>query len=415
MAAAVDREPDGLDRSVASNLLAADYHERALAPEDTVAKLRTHWKRLGITRLADQTGLDRLGIPCFAAFRPNSRSLANNQGKGLTAAFARASAIMEATEFAVAEDPYGPFFRSSLAALEASGMTAISPDRFLPADTPFHREQAVDWMTATNVFDESPVAVPRDLVTILGQEGEIPGISRTTNGLASGNTRAEALFHGLCEIIERDAFTFWSFLDWQSRLRRVLDPRDLADPVVSDLVDRVEQAGMTMRLFDQTHDLGVPTIMAAIGDLRASRDSYCDLAAGYGTHPVPARAAIRAITEAAQSRITSIAGARDDIPPATYSPQISARAVELLNAGVRGSRPWPNGLFVGASLEACHRYVFDRLNDAGLRNVAALEMAPPELDIAVVRVICPDLEDRGANANWRPGNRVRKITLGTVH
>jgi ribosomal protein S12 methylthiotransferase accessory factor YcaO len=31
----------------------------------------------------------------------------------------------------------------------------------------------------------------------------------TTNGLASGNTRDEALLHALMEVIERDAVTLW--------------------------------------------------------------------------------------------------------------------------------------------------------------------------------------------------------------
>ncbi|MGO8078030.1 YcaO-like family protein, partial [Rhizobium leguminosarum] len=39
---------------------------------------------------------------------------------------------------------------------------------------------------------------------------------------------------------------------------------------------------------------------------------------GFGCHPDPVRAALRAITEAAQSRLTSIAGSRDDFSPRIY-------------------------------------------------------------------------------------------------
>ena len=53
---------------------------------------------MGITRLADLTGLDRIGVPVFAAVRPNSRSVATSQGKGLTPDAARAAALMEAVE-----------------------------------------------------------------------------------------------------------------------------------------------------------------------------------------------------------------------------------------------------------------------------------------------------------------------------
>src|SRR4051812_9830923 len=81
------------------------YSDRAISAEEAVARIWPHLSDLGITRVARQTGLDRVGIPCWAAFRPNSKSLAGAQGKGLTDAAACASAVMEAAEVAVAEDP----------------------------------------------------------------------------------------------------------------------------------------------------------------------------------------------------------------------------------------------------------------------------------------------------------------------
>ena len=53
---------------------------------------------MGITRLADVTGLDRIGVPVFQAIRPLSRSVSVSQGKGLDPDAARASALMEAVE-----------------------------------------------------------------------------------------------------------------------------------------------------------------------------------------------------------------------------------------------------------------------------------------------------------------------------
>ena len=63
---------------------ASELVDRAVPPADTVARVRPHLQRMGITRLADLTGLDRIGVPVFAAVRPNSRSVATSQGKGLT-------------------------------------------------------------------------------------------------------------------------------------------------------------------------------------------------------------------------------------------------------------------------------------------------------------------------------------------
>ena len=57
------------------------------AEMDAAALLRALQPKLaavGITRLADVTGLDRVGLPVVLAVRPLGRSLAVSQGKGLT-------------------------------------------------------------------------------------------------------------------------------------------------------------------------------------------------------------------------------------------------------------------------------------------------------------------------------------------
>src|SRR5678816_3436514 len=69
------------------------------------ASLDATWRRFapaariaGITRIADLTGLDTIGIPVFAAIRPMGKSLSTQQGKGTTALAAKISALMEALE-----------------------------------------------------------------------------------------------------------------------------------------------------------------------------------------------------------------------------------------------------------------------------------------------------------------------------
>lgn len=54
--------------------------------------------QMGITRLANVTGLDCIGIPVYVAVRPNSRALATAQGKGIDVDAAKASALMESIE-----------------------------------------------------------------------------------------------------------------------------------------------------------------------------------------------------------------------------------------------------------------------------------------------------------------------------
>src|SRR5204863_515496 len=72
--------------------------DRLVSPEETLARVAPLMPAMGITRLANVTGLDIVGVPVVMACRPNSRSLAVTQGKGLTLSAAKASALMEAVE-----------------------------------------------------------------------------------------------------------------------------------------------------------------------------------------------------------------------------------------------------------------------------------------------------------------------------
>src|SRR5690606_15138598 len=80
----------------------------------------------GITRIGDLTGLDTVGIPVWFASRPNSRGLAVSQGKGMTHAQARISAVMECIEGAVAErtQPLTPHVATP-AAMAERGLSTV--------------------------------------------------------------------------------------------------------------------------------------------------------------------------------------------------------------------------------------------------------------------------------------------------
>src|SRR5688500_2421769 len=71
---------------------------RLIDPAETVARVRPFMPAMGITRVANITGLDCIGVPVVMVCRPNARSLAVSQGKGLNLAAAKASALMEEIE-----------------------------------------------------------------------------------------------------------------------------------------------------------------------------------------------------------------------------------------------------------------------------------------------------------------------------
>jgi ribosomal protein S12 methylthiotransferase accessory factor len=381
------------------------YSDRARAPEDTFAHVASALPGLGITRVAKQTGLDRIGIPVYAALRPNALTLASSQGKGIDDSAARTSATMEAIEFAFAEKP-----RVDVVVAKATGNPVFDVTGFLPIGTSLDADAPVRFTTGTLLWSGRSVLVPYDLVDLDETASEIANLNRSSNGLASGNTREEAILHGLLELIERDATTLAALMGGTARFGRPIVPQSLADPMVDRLVDQIEAAGFEFWIFDQTTDIGVPVFQAVIGDPSRNYWRHFDLATGYGCHPNAARAAIRAVTEAAQTRVTNIAGARDDFWPAEYRLEAYADLVMVLREHPPGHQP-PPGVGLGLSTSTLMGVTLEALQRAGCEEPLAVHLGGEELGIAVTRVFSADLEDRSTNRHWRPGRRALRAML----
>lgn len=373
--------------------------------------MRPHLARFGITRLARQTGLDVIGIPCFAATRPNARTLAVNMGKGADDDAAMASAIMEAAEYSIAEAPSVPVIHASAAEMRAAGRAVFDINPWLPPKEPLPDDLSLGWLAGTDIVSGATVYAPRDALAIGGAE-TLGSISQSTNGLASGNTQDEATFHALCELIERDATTLWIFKSDEAAAATEVDPRAFADPLIDGLVAQVERAGLRLALFDQTTEIGLPVIFALLAPRDQSATRYFDLAAGCGCHPIAARAAIRAITEAAQTRVSNIAGGRDDFDPAEYHQRLSASLQSLATLHADVPRPPPVGLALGTALPALLAHAKAQLVGAGITRVASFPLGGAEAGIAVTRLLAHGLEDRSTNRHWRPGARATGAMVG---
>ena len=81
---------------------------RCREPARTLELIAPLLGRFGITRLADITGLDFLGVPVAQAVRPGAATVTVSQGKGATRAAAMVSAAMEAIELSCAENAVPP-------------------------------------------------------------------------------------------------------------------------------------------------------------------------------------------------------------------------------------------------------------------------------------------------------------------
>ena len=71
---------------------------RNVKPDESLKYIKPKTPEFGITRIADVTGLDRIGIPVAIAVRPSALSISVSQGKGTTIESAMMGAIMESID-----------------------------------------------------------------------------------------------------------------------------------------------------------------------------------------------------------------------------------------------------------------------------------------------------------------------------
>src|SRR5271165_1964703 len=83
----------------ASACLKVDGLQRIASAAATFERVKASAQALGVTRLADITGLDRIGIPTYSAIVPQSDdAMSVYTGKGLRPIDAKVGALMEAIE-----------------------------------------------------------------------------------------------------------------------------------------------------------------------------------------------------------------------------------------------------------------------------------------------------------------------------
>lgn len=395
-----DRPPSpglaGLDALVTGDAVVAfrDGTHRVVDPAVTVARWAPQMHRFGITRLAELTELDVIGIPVVQAARPNGRSMSVAQGKGATVAAATASALMEAIETWHAEHlPPSPTCRGS----ELDGPIIDASRLPRRATDPFDAERPRTWRAGFSLATGERRWVPREVIDLdtTGPD-EQREFATSSVGLSSGNVIGEAVAHGLYEVIERDA--------WALAERRVLDGAaarigvsDLADGGIGSLMDRFRRAGVSVRLFDATSDIGIACLACFIYDEPVNPFRSQPVSFGLGCHPSPSVAASRAITEAAQSRLTAIAGSRDDLGPNDYAYRRRSDDVEWLRREL-AARPVSVDLgeltdrssgSIRRDLEA----TIARLASVGLDDVVVVDLTRPDVGLPVVKVLVPGCED----------------------
>jgi ribosomal protein S12 methylthiotransferase accessory factor len=226
----------------------------------------------------------------------------------------------------------------------------------------------------------------------------------STNGLASGNSRTEAVCHALCEVIERDATSLaMARADVRSAVAAIhaelgFDTALSAEPAPSislrglprragALVRKLQGAGLEVHLQNLTSTIGIPTIGCTVVDPQGP--AVFNTHAGCGTHPDARIALTRALTEAAQSRLTGIQGGREDLPD--FVPPPGAPPVETQRRG----RPIDFDDIASCQHPSVNddvEFIIERMRQSGFDQIVAVDITRAEVGIPVVRVIVPRAE-----------------------
>jgi YcaO-like protein with predicted kinase domain len=394
---------------------------RLTDPSQTLQRVTPFMSAMGITRVGNITGLDRIGIPVAIAVRPNSRSLAVAQGKGTSLDAAKASALMEAIETYHAENIVHSLRYGTYADLrQVCNLVEIDA---LPAapSTRFHSHLQMLWLDGYDLIRREPVVVPYELASLNFTLPMPPGSGcfvANSNGLASGNHILEAVSHAISELVERDALALFELRDPEQCDERRLRIQTIDDEACCFMLERFRAAGISVGLWDMTSGIGMAAFLCIISDPGNAKTHAEYRASGTGCHSSRSIALLRAMTEAAQLRLAYISGSRDDLFRVVQArfrhPNGPVRPSSQLQLG-DGARNFRSVTDVKIeTFQAEVAWQLERLRNVGISRAIAVDLTRSEFQIPVVKIIIPGLEGYPYGPNYVPGLRANQMKRATA-
>ena len=350
-------------------------------------------RAIGVTRVARVTGLDRAGVEVACAVRPGGHVLQVSNGKGLTWAEARRGAVLEAAELWAAEspDPASLVFATS----NELGHHCWALEDQLAEARLFSAETRLAWVRASALAGPSAggeVLVPAAAVFCPPPGGPWLGPAAhrwTSNGMGAFTDPDAALLHALLEAAERDGLARALPQGWTPALlaNRKLAPASLAAaaPEAAALVERLESQGLQASLFDLApRGRGrLPLCLAGALLVDAERGPI-PVTAGYACGLEAGGALLSALLEAAQSRLTDVHGAREDVAP---SDAAAMRGLAGACAAAKG-RLHADALQERDRVSDVHE-LLRALPSRGVDRIAAVRLTPEGFPVVVIKVLVP--------------------------
>ena len=388
---------------------------RVIAPRKTIEINEDKLKIAGITRIADITDLDRIGLPIYTAIRPTAEegAISIYGGKGISKDHAKASAMMEGFErYSAEKQEADEVIVANLDEISKKGDFIDPISLNLPKD--FKKENLelmqLEWSLAKDIISGEDFYIPTNAVFHpYIPDNQVQSLFKSnTNGLASGNILEEAILHGMLEVIERDA---WSIFELTHKNYAQIDLDSIESELVNDVIEKFESKGIKIKLMDFTADINIPTIAASADDT-VTKDAGL-LTLGMGTHLDPEVAILRALTEVAQSRATQINGAREDTVRADFAREAGYERMKRINKYYFRDEDKKIKLSdienkSTSSITKDIEIVKEELMANDIEKILYIDLTRPELDVSVVRVVIPEMELYALDPS-RAGYRFLKV------
>jgi ribosomal protein S12 methylthiotransferase accessory factor len=368
-----------------------DTH-RVVPPEETLKRVEKVLPDIGVTRVAEISGLDRIGIPVYSAIRPGSAkgAISVYAGKGATPVEARVSVMMEAVERYSSEFQKADKKRVIVGtyAEVSNGVKAVEPKSLILPGM-LLQDVRLDWIDGYDLMHKKEILLPCNAI-FHPYLAPFKLFRSNTNGLASGNTLEEAIFHGLMEVVERDAMSIAEATRDPGKAITITKKDGLA----FELYEKFGKAGIDVKLWYLPTDTEIPTVLAATDDKELLDPSL--LVMGVGTHMDARIAVLRALTEVAQSRATQIQGAREDTDREKVVRTIGYERMKRLNRHwyMEGKGTITMGDLPDLSTDS-HKGDIEKavgMLKGIVDSVVVTDLTREDIGIPVVRVTVPGLE-----------------------
>ena len=408
------REPIIYDNQAYALAKASDGSPHTTSFADLYERVQPFCRKIGLRRLNNLTGLDRIGIPVVNAIRPNLAGMSVAHGKGVTLEGSKASALMESLE-----RYHGSM--ADLACLDCSYDELSRHHNTIPLKrldlckrSAFNPRLPEKWVRGWDLMRGQEVMVPLRLTLLRRLPYELDSFAQSSNGLACSLEFLESLTQALLEVIERDALTCQHFLMRAHKqpfpLTRVR-LESITAPLIKDLLLKIENAGVLPGLFDCTVDTEIPTYECSLFDIKDPKMIMCR---GMGAALDVDTAMVRALTEAVQARAVYLSGCRETFFAAEMIPasmqNISAllKALEKRPANCRDIDAGERRSIKTGSFEEDINICLEKLKKIGIEQVIVVNLTEKGAPFAALRVIVPGLEGCDDLLNFSPGSRAKK-------